>query len=247
MRRIMKYSIPTTLALCTLLLSACGEATDDIDGASDVTDQANYNAYVAARNDAATINALVNSIDDPLTSAPANDTATLSGAFNMSSDGLAADQLIAGEMTLEVDFGAETISGELHNTFLDADGSGESNVTELDGDIELSGNLDLTPGGGFYDFGNDEKWQLEASGTGSLVDSGSSAEGDETTYSLDVDIHGNFVDTSGLGNVAGVGDIGDIGADGQIQGNLDITSADDTTLYDITDDSSGFFVYELAD
>jgi hypothetical protein len=259
MRRIMKYSIPTTLTLCTLLLSACGGTTeiDDIDGPSDVTDQANYNTFVEARSDAVAINDLANYIDDPLTAAPANDTATLNGAFNIASDGLASDQSIAGEMTMNVNFGAETVSGEFHNTFLDPDGTGESRVKELDGSVGFSGNLDLASDGGFFDFDN-ENWQLEASGTGSLVDSGSSAEGDETTYSLDVDIHGNFVDTSGLGTVAGVGEIGDLGAGGQIQGNLDITTADDTILYDIdaaddpsiytpSTDESAFFVYELAD
>ena len=242
----MKNGIFYSLALSTFFLTACDISSGQDENAgtgSTAGDQAGYNSYVAARNDAL---AVLNRLDtsEVLDAAPADDTVQLNGTYAINADYATSRELV-GDMTMNVDFGNETVSGSLTNNFLDADGTAESQVTELDGSVSFRGHLDLDPTGGFYDTGNDGPWQLEASGAGTLTDSETTTSL-ETEYRLDFDIHGDFYDASDIGTVAGVGDVGDIAAGGIIEGNLDVTSNGDTLIYDITDESA-FFVYELED
>lgn len=253
----MNKSILYTLALTVSFLSACGLPTDDEDTADGYTGstpsgQASYNVYVANRNDA------ISGLDEldttaVLADAPANDTARLEDTYAINSTESFGTALV-GDMTMNVDFGAETVSGSLTNNFLDRDNTAESEVTELDGKVSFTGSLDLDPNGDFYDSTNTKTWQLEASGKGTLTDSATETVS-STQYRLDFDLYGNFYDTSGLGTIAGVGTIGDVAAGGLIEGNVDVTTDGDTVIYDITNselydedgDSSGFLVYELED
>ena len=250
----MKHTILYSLALSASFLSACDVSTgteEDVNSGSNAGDQAKYNEYVANRNDAISV---LDEIDTTtaLADAPANDTASLQGTYAINSTESFGTALV-GDMTMDVDFGAETVSGSLTRNFLDPDGTAESEVTELDGSVNFAGTLDLD--GGFYDSTNDDpSWQLEASAVGTLTDSTTDSVND-IKYRLDIDLYGNFYDTSGLDNVPGVGDLGDVAAGGLIEGNVDVTTNGDTVIYDITasdlydedGDSSGFFVYELED
>jgi hypothetical protein len=257
----MKHTILYSLALSASFLSACDVSTgteEDVNSGSNAGDQANYNDYVDARNDAISI---LNETDitTAITEAPTNDTASLQGTYVINAvdafdDSFDApdDPRLVGDMTMNVDFGDETVSGTLTNNFLDDDDTAESEVIELDGSVAFAGTLDLESG--FYDSTNTEQWQLEASGTGTLTDSETTTKSG-VDYRLDIDLNGNFYDTSAIGNVPGVGDLGDVAAGGLIEGNVDVTTNGDTVIYDITDseiygtgdDSSGFFVYELED
>jgi hypothetical protein len=241
----MKNGIFYSLALSTVLLSACDISSgqdEDAGTGSTAGDQADYNSYVEAREDADTVFNLTNTTE-VLDAAPVDDTVQLSGDYNIRADNALNTELV-GEMTMNVDFGNETVSGSLSNNYLDGDGTGESQVTELDGNVSFRGTLDLDPNGGFYDVTNTTPWQLEASGTGTLTDSETTTSLG-TEYRLDIDLHGDFYDTSDIvDTVPGVGDLGDIAAGGIIEGNLDVTTDGDTVIYDITDES-GFFVYEL--
>lgn len=238
----MKNGILYSIALSTVLLSACEPIGEEGDfGGSTPFDQARYNDYVDARNDANTV------FEDPdmggtLGAAPLDNTAQLQGAYGINTIAANGPSLV-GEMTMNVDFGNETISGSLTNNFLDPDGVDESEVIEVDGSVNFSGNLDLDPSGGFYDSTNEDKWQFESATTGTLVDNVSSTS-EAINYRLDIDINGNFYDASGIGDVDGVGEVGDVAAAGLIEGNIDVTTAGDTTLYDIKA-GSGFLVYEL--
>lgn len=233
----MKYLTLGTIAVSTLLLAAC----DDTSAAEEAFDQAKYNQYVDARNDAATVDTQVFATD-LLTAAPADDTAELVGAFSISSDGISND--LVGEMTMNVDFGDETVSGSMTNAFLDPDGTDESRVTELDGSASFSGSIDMDRDT-FYDSSNTNAWHIEASSTGTFTDISTAEDATGTTYRVDVDINGDFFDTSTLGTIAGVGDLGDIASEGMIEGNIDVTTTTDTLIYDVT--SGTYFVYELAD
>jgi len=251
----MKHTLLYSLVLSVSFLSACDVSTgteDDVNSGSSAGDQANYNEYVANRNDAISV------LDDldtttALAEAPANDTASLQGTYAINGTE-PFDTTLVGDMTMTVDFGEATVSGSLTNNFLDEDGTAESEVIELDGSVNFAGSLDLDPTGGFYDSTNTDQWQLEASGAGTLTDNETAASSG-ATYSLDIDLNGNFYDTSDIGNVAGVGELGDVAAGGLIEGNVDVTTDGDTVIYDITgselygtdDDSSGFLVYELED
>lgn len=242
----MKNGIFYTLALSTALLSACDISSgqdEDAGTGSTAGDQADYNSYVEAREDARTVFRLADT-SEVLDAAPTDDTAQMRGTYTISADNAFSTELV-GDMTMDVDFGNETVSGSLSNNYLDADGTGESQVTELDGSVSFRGELDLAPNGGFYDATNTGPWQLEASGTGTLTDSETTTSLG-TEYRLDIDLHGDFYDTSDIGTVSGVGDVGDVAAGGMIEGNLDVTTDGDTVIYDITDQSA-FFVYELED
>jgi hypothetical protein len=243
----MKNGIFYSLALSTVLLSACDISSgqdEDAGTGSTAGDQADYNSYVEAREDALTVSdELAKNGAEVLDAAPTDDTAQMRGTYAISADNAFSTELV-GDMTMNVDFGNETVSGSLSNNYLDGDGTGESQVTELDGNVSFRGTLDLDPNGGFYDVTNTTPWQLEASGTGTLTDSETTTSLG-TEYRLDIDLHGDFYDTSDIvDTVPGVGDLGDIAAGGIIEGNLDVTTDGDTVIYDITDES-GFFVYEL--
>ncbi|MBU2869047.1 hypothetical protein [Pacificibacter marinus] len=248
----MKHTFLYSLVLSVSFLSACDVSTGTVNSGSSAGDQASYNEYVANRNDAISV---LDELDTTtaLAEAPENSTASLQGTYAINSTESFGTALV-GDMTMNVDFDTATVSGSLTNNFLDEDGTDESNVTELDGSVNFTGSLDLDPTGGFYDSTNTDQWQLEASGAGTLTDNETAASGG-ATYRLDVDLYGNFYDTSGIGDVDGVGELGDVAAGGLIEGNVDVTTDGDTVIYDITgselygtgDDSSGFLVYELED
>lgn len=226
-----------TIAVSVVLLAAC----EDSGATEEAFDQAKYNQFVEARADAQTVDTQVFATD-LLTAAPANDTATLVGAFSIGSGGLPND--LEGEMSMDVDFGAETVSGSFTNAFLDPDGTDESSVVELDGSASFSGSIDMDRDT-FYDSGNTQAWHIEASSTGTFTDVSTEDEATATTYRIDVDINGDFFDTSTIGTVGGVGELGDIASEGMIEGNIDVTTTTDTTIYDVTD--GWYFVYELAE
>lgn len=235
----MIYRTPLSAVACSFIVSACAAPIDPV--AEEIArDQAQYNTYVDARNDAIAVDNNVFSAD-LLQAAPADDTAQLNGAYQISAnDALETD--IVGEMRMNVNFGNNTVSGSLHNNYLDPDGTIEGTVHELDGSVAFSGNIDMDPTGGFFDSTNTRRWQLEAAGADTLTDTPVGGN-QETNYRVDVDLNGYFYDASGVGNLAGVGEVGDLASGGQIEGNLDITSAGDTKIYDIT--SGSYFVYEL--
>ncbi|MDO6725608.1 hypothetical protein Q4544_01565 [Cognatishimia sp. 1_MG-2023] len=239
----MMYRTPLVAAACSFIVSACAAPIDPV--AEEIArDQAQYNAFVDARRDAITVDLNVDtsaSSSDLLSTAPTNDTAQLNGAYTLNADS-AISPRIEGEMRMNVNFGNNTVSGSLHNNYHDPDHIGESSVVELDGSVGFSGNIDMDPSGGFVDSTNTTRWQMEASGADTLTDT--PVGGDTATiYRVDIDINGNFYDTSAVGNLAGVGEVGDLASAGQIEGNLDVTSAGDSTIYDIT--SGSYFVYEL--
>lgn len=235
----MMYRTPLVAVACSFFVSACAAPIDP--AAEEIArDQAQYNAFVDARNDAATVGARILSTDK-LTAAPANDTAQLNGVYALKASSVLTPSVV-GEMQMNVDFGANTVSGSLHNNYLDSDGTSESSVVELDGSVGFAGNIDMDPAGGFLDSTNTTRWQMEASGADTLTDT--PVGGDTaTTYRVDIDLNGDFYDTSAIGNLAGVGEVGDLASVGQIEGNLDVTSAGDTTIYDVT--AGAYFVYEL--
>jgi len=266
----MKHTLLYSLVLSVSFLSACDvstgtetDAEDDVNSGSSAGDQANYNEYVANRNDAISVLDEFESDADLeaalLEDAPENATASLQGTYAINAidetfddDDDDDDTRLVGDMTMDVDFGDATVSGSLTNNFLDSDATDESKVTELDGSVAFAGTLDFDDG--FYDSTNTDQWQLEASGTGTLTnDETAASTGAE--YRLDIDLYGNFYDTSDIGDVAGVGELGDIAAGGLIEGNVDVTTKGDTIIYDITNSelydedggSSGFLVYELED
>jgi hypothetical protein len=247
----MKNSILYSLALSVTFLSACdissGTEEVTVDPGSTPADQANYNDYVANRNDALSVITELDTSTE-LSEVPENDTASLQGTYGISADDAfeasdITDGELVGDMTMDVDFGAATVSGSLTNNFLDEDGTGESKVVELDGEVSFTGTLDLDDG--FYDSSNTDVWQIAASGTGTLTDSTTDASND-IEYRLDTDMYGNFYDASGIGDVEGVGTVGDLAAAGVFEGNIDVTTDGDTIIYDI-EDSSAYFVYELED
>lgn len=252
--------ISCLVGLSALVLSGCAAIEED----SAAGDQALYNAFLAARGDSDTVFAAylaANGIDlealleleedgelttaeiaallPTLSTAPASSTAQMAGAYKITASGL--NSTIAGRITMDVDFADGTTSGVLHNSFLDADGTADSSVVELDGNVGFNGNVDLTDG--FHD-ANNVNWQVQAAGEGTLVDATDTAE-TSTDYRLDFDLHGDLLDVSAMGEIGGVGDVGDVASYGEIDGNIDVTSADDTTLYDVS--SGEYFVFEQAD
>ncbi|RPE66306.1 hypothetical protein EDD53_2006 [Pacificibacter maritimus] len=242
----MNASLLTSLTLLSVVLSACTmvPAEEAIDESA--FDQVKYNRYVDARNDAISVDARVTAADR-LSATPTDETATLNGAYAISTyngteSGPTPD--LTGEMRMDVDFGAGTVSGTLHNSYTDYDYSGETHVNELDGSVGFSGSIDMDPEGGFYDSLNSTQWQIEADGAGTFVDSPPNSD-EAITYRLDFDINGDFFDSSSVGTVNGVGEVGDLASGGMIEGNLDVTSDNDSLIYDIT--SGEYFVYELAD
>lgn len=261
----MKHTLLYSLVLSVSFLSACDVSTgtedDSVDTGSTAGDQADYNEYVVNRNDALSVLDEFESDAELeaalLEDAPENATASLQGTYAINAIDEAFDGVgprLVGDMTMDVDFGDATVSGSMTNNFLDPDATDESKVTELNGSVNFIGSLDLDASGGFYDSTNTDQWQLEASGTGTLTDNETAASSG-AEYRLDIDLYGNFYDTSDIGNVAGVGELGDVAAGGLIEGNVDVTTNGDTTIYDITDselygkddDSSGFLVFELED
>jgi major membrane immunogen (membrane-anchored lipoprotein) len=229
MKNVTFYS----LALCSLILSACGE-TDDA-----ISTQEAYDSYIEGRQDALSV-ALLTDSNNTLTSAPANDTAQMNGTYAISADSFSNSELV-GDMSMTVDFGNETTSGSMTNNYLDPDGTGESEVTPVNGSLQFSGDIDL--GSGFVDTDNSTTWQIDAEGSGTL--SASDATDITTTYGVNFDLNGDLYDTSSIGEVTGVGEVGDVASAGLIQGSIDVTTDDATTLYDIDSDGSVYFVYEL--
>lgn len=234
--RTMKYHILGTIAVSTVLLTACEDST----ATDDALDQANYNAFVDERNDAVSVLELVDE-DVLLDAAPADDTLELSGVYTITASPTGS---LVGEMSMDVDFGNETVSGTFSNSYLDPDGTDLSSVTELDGTVTYSGSIDMDRDT-FYDSSNEGPWHIEGSSSGTFSDVTSDDDAVATTYRLDVDINGDFVDTSAVGVVDGVGEIGDISSVGVIEGSLDVTSTTDTTIYDVS--SGVYFVYETVD
>lgn len=224
------------VGVSALFLSACEVV--EIESAAD---QALYNTFLAARSDTVAVDAAFTTANIPvITTAPTQNMAQMTGVYAVASTELG--NTIAGQMEMNVDFANGTTSGRLHNNFIDDDGTADSSVIALDGEIAFNGNVDLTTG--FYDSANSRTWQLQATGRDTLSDTTSTAT-TSTDYSVDVQLHGDFYDSSVIGSVAGVGNIGDLASQGQIDGNIDITSVDDTTIYDIS--SGSYVVYESAD
>lgn len=235
----MNYKTIGTLTLCSFALIACEDTLYNA-----AAEQAQYNAFLDTKADSATVEA---SLGSELTAAPSTDTVQLNGVYSVTAEDLSVssvsspDVQIGGEVSMTVDFGANEISGTLSNSYLAPE---EDTVAVLDGTIAFTGDIDFVDG--FYDSTNTTEWQLEGDVIGTLTDSPDHDDTtSDTTYQLDLDINGDFYDTSSVGTVGGVGDVGDVASLGQLEGSIDVTTTTDSLIYRVTD--GDYFVFELED
>ena len=158
----MKTKMIFTTMAAAALLSACSE-TD-----APSTPQPTYDRYVDAREAAARIVGGNQAL-------PTNDRVTMNGAYEIISSDLLGTDSIVGQVRMTADFGNESVSGSLHNNYVDQDGSAEQleGVVTFSGDIE-NGTSMVAHGDGILTTVDDQDYDMFVDLSGSFGNSSSS-------------------------------------------------------------------------
>lgn len=239
----MKNFSAVALAMSCLMLVACGESgtggsEDDTHGG--VTQgQPDWDSYEESKVEAEALESVANISSQPwntrVDTTPTQDTASMRGVFSFDTGAVEAatgvNRSIVGEMTMEADFGAGTVSGQLHNTFVDYG----SEHDPLSGSLSYQGDVEIAAGETDLTTRNDENpinTDINANGGASLT------SGDGTTYNVLLDVFGD------VHEIPVVGDGQIVAVDGLLEGNVTLTDADgitDPTVYDL---DGAYFVHE---
>lgn len=208
----MKISTFTKLSLIALSLSACGKAGGDDDtnntGTSTGTSQSDYEAYNSAHDGIVNEDVVGTSVALGESAADArSDTVKMNGVYGITVGDLLPNDPIVGKMSMTANFGNDTVTGKLNDSFLlltgDPDEHTEDSAEPLSGSMTHVGTITGD--------------QLSSHFDGILTRT------DGTQYDLYVDMDGGFYTIND----------GELVAIGNFEGNLAVIGDSSGTLYDI--------------
>lgn len=231
----MKQFSTAFIPFLCIALTACGTAGDGNNGG--VTGgQGDFNQYEENLETAADIAAGIRSTSR-LDVAPTQDTASMSGVFAIDTTSITPLGIpgeLVGEMTMNADFGNSTVSGQLHNTFLDY-GSTQDPLTgsmQYNGDIEVVAGETVSSG---IDGVAPQYTDVDAHGEATFT------APDGTTYNVFADLFGDVHEVPDLDPTT---PDPILAVNGLIEGNVTITDPDDATNPLIYDMYGNYIVHE---
>ncbi len=227
-----------SLGLLGLILSACTSGGGGGGGGNNVTEgQPDWNQYEESAQAASDFAAGM-SDTTRIDGVPTKDSASMSGVFEAESGGLPAT--LVGEMDMEADFGAGTVTGELYNTFIDYG----TTHAPLSGSLNYDGSVEIAPGetvATSIDGEVPENTDIIANGESSQKTA------DGTTYNIFLDLFGDVHEVDD--NTAADGF--KTAVDGLLEGNVTVSTTTtvegeeitvtDPTVYDL---DGTYVVYE---